>query len=72
METKAQSLYAACLSFEHIVAFSLLFNGLEPPKPLVVKLQKPNQEILKGYCMIDAIVSNIMDYRRNIGQEFSI
>ena len=69
MENKAQDLYAPCLSFEH---FSVLFTGSEPPKPLVVKLQKPNQEIFKGYCMIDAIVSNIMEYRRNIGQEFSI
>ena len=45
METRAQGHYDACLSLEHIVAFSVLFNGLEPPKPLVVKLQKPNQEL---------------------------
>ena len=34
---KAQGLFAATKSFEHIVAFSLAFNGLETLKPLVTK-----------------------------------
>ena len=71
-KTKAQGLYAACSSFTHIVAFSVLFNGLEPLKPLVVKLQKRDQDIFKGYYMIDTIVSDLMDYRRNVDKEFSI
>ena len=71
-KTKAQGLYAACSSFAHIVAFSVLFNGLEPLKPLVVKLQKRDQDIFKGYYMIDTIVSDLMDYRRNVDKEFSI
>ena len=71
-KTKAHGLYAACSSFTHIVAFSVLFNGLEPLKPLVVKLQKRNQDIFKGYYMIDTIVSDLMDYRRNVDKEFSI
>ena len=36
---KAQGLFAATKSFEHIVAFSLVFTGPEPLKPLVTKLQ---------------------------------
>ena len=32
---KAQGLFAATNLFEHIVAFSLVFNGLQPLKPLV-------------------------------------
>ena len=71
-KTKAQGLYAACPSFAHIVAFSVLFNGLEPLKPLVVKLQKRNQDIFKGYYIIDTIVSDLMDYRRNVDKGFSI
>ena len=71
-KTKAQGLYAACSSFAHIVAFSVFFNGLEPLKPLVVKLQKRNQDIFKGYYMINTIVSDLMDYRRNVDKEFSI
>ena len=43
-KTKAQGLYAAFSSFEHIFAFSVFFNGLETLKPLVVKLQKGNQD----------------------------
>ena len=42
---KAQGLFAATKSFEHILAFSLVFNGLEPLKPLVTKLQKRNLDI---------------------------
>ena len=33
---------------EHMVAFSVLFNGLKPQKPLVVKLEKRNQNTFKG------------------------
>ena len=71
-KTKAQGLYAACSSFAHIVAFSVLFNGLELLKPLVAKLQKRNQDIFKGYYMIDTIVSDLVDYRRNVEKEFSM
>ena len=40
--------YAACSLLEHMVAFSVLFNGLKPQKPLVVKLEKRNQNTFKG------------------------
>ena len=65
-KTKAQGLYAACSLFEHIVAFFVLFNGLEPLKLLVVKLSKSR------YYMIDTTVSDLIDYRRNVDKEFSI
>lgn len=44
MKTKVQDLYAACSSFGHIVAFFVLFNGLELLKILVVKPQKRIQD----------------------------
>ena len=52
---KAQGLYGACSSFEHIFAFSVLSNGLGSLKPLVVikNFQKRNQYIFKRYYMID-------------------
>ena len=65
-KTKAQGLYATCSLFEHIVAFFVLFNGLEPLKLLVVKLPKSR------YYMIDTTVSDLKDYRRNVDKEFSI
>ena len=71
-KTKAQGLYAACSLFEHIIAFFVLFNGLEPLKPLVVKLQKHNQDIFKGYYMTDTIVSDLIECRRNVDKGFSI
>ena len=71
-KTKTKGLYAACSSFERIVAFSVFFNGLESLKLLEVKLQKCNQHIFEGDYMTDTIVLDFMDYRRNIGHEFSI
>ena len=34
---KAQALLAACRKCDHIIAFTVLFHGLEPTKPLVTK-----------------------------------
>ena len=41
----AQGLYAVCHKFDRLIAFSILFNGLQPLKPLVTKLHKRNQDI---------------------------
>ena len=68
-KSKEHGLYVDCSSFEYIVAFSVLFNGLEPLKPFVVKLQKPYQNTFKGYYMIDTLVSDLMDYKRNLDKE---
>ena len=34
---KAQALLAACRKFDHIIAFTVLFHGLEPTKPPITK-----------------------------------
>ena len=37
---KSQGLFVANRSFEHILIFSVVFDCLEPLKPLVTKLKK--------------------------------
>ena len=39
-EGKSQGLFVATRSFEHILAFLVVFGCLEPLKPLLTKLQK--------------------------------
>ena len=51
-KTKVQGLFAATNSFEHILAFSLVFNGLDPLKPLASELLKCNQDIYKA-CLLN-------------------
>ena len=67
---KAQGLFAATKSFEHILAFSLVFNGLEPLKPLVMKLQKRNLDIYKAYQMTDNVIFELKGFRDNVDIEF--
>ena len=67
---KAQGLCAATKSFEYVLAFSLVFNGLEPLKPLVTKLQKRNQDIYKAYQIIDNVISKLKGFRHNVDMEF--
>ena len=67
---KAQGLFAATKSFEHILAFSLVFNGLEPLKPLVTKLQKRNLDIYKAYQMTDNVIFELKGFRDNVDIEF--
>ena len=55
-----------------LLHFSVLFNGLELLKLLVVKLLKGSEDIFEGYYMFDTIVKDLMDYRRNVDKEFSI
>ena len=55
-----------------LLLFSVLFNGLELLKLLVVKLLKGSEDIFEGYYMFDTIVKDLMDYRRNVDKEFSI
>ena len=68
---KAQGLFVACRRFDRLVAFAVLFNGLEPMKPLVTKLQKRNRDIYQAYHMIDRVVSDLSDVKKNIENEFS-
>ena len=66
IKIKAQGLFAATKLFEHILAFCLVFNGLEPLKPLVTKMQKRNQGIYKAYQMIDNAISKLKGFRHRI------
>ena len=66
IKIKAQGLFAATKLFEHILAFCLVFNGLEPLKPLVTKMQKCSQDIYKAYQMIDNAISKLKDFRHRI------
>ena len=67
---KAQRLFAATKSFEHISVFSLVFNGLEPLKTLVTKFQKRNQNIYKAYQITDNIISEVKGFRDNVDIDF--
>ena len=67
---KSQGLFVATRSFEDILAFSVVFNCLEPLKPLVTKLQRRKQDIYMACCMIDLVISDLKSYRENIGEEF--
>ena len=69
---KAQGLFAVCRKFDHIIAFPVLFHGLEPTKPLVTKLQKRNQDVYQAYCMIDKVLRVLRDIQLNIDTEFKV
>ena len=69
---KAQGLFAVCCKFDHIIAFSVLFHGLESTKPLVTELKKRNQGIYQAYCMIDKVLSDLRDIQSNIDAEFKV
>ena len=60
-------MFTVIKSFEHILAFSLVSNGLEPFKPLVTKLQNANKTFTyKGYQIIDCIISELKGFRANV------
>ena len=69
---KVQDLFAVSRKFDHIFAFSVLFYGLEPTKPIITKLRKRNQDIYQVYCMIDKILSDLRDIQSNIIIEFKV
>ena len=71
-KTQAQGLYASCTKFEHLISFSILFNGLEPQKPLVSKLQMRNQDIYKAYHRIDSAITDLERTRKNLDEEFIV
>ena len=62
-------MFAATKSLEHILAFSLVFDGLEPLKPLVMKLQKRNQDIYKTYQITDTVISELKRFRDHLDVE---
>ena len=60
--SKAQGLYA----------FSVLFNWLDPLKPLVTKLQKRIQDIYQAYHMIKQVLKGLEKIKSNITEEFKL
>ena len=69
-QSKAQGLFSSCRRFDRLVAFAILYNGLEPLKPLVTKLQKRDQDIYHAYNMTDQVIRDLKDTKRNIENEF--
>ena len=53
------------------MAFLVAKNALELNRPIAVKLQKKDQDIVAALNMIDETISNIKDLRENIETEFS-
>lgn len=68
--SKAQGLFAACRRFDRLVAFAVLYNGLEPLKSLVINLQKRNQDIYQAYRMINQVINDLRETKNNIDEEF--
>ena len=58
------------IRFEELIAFSILFNGLEPLKPLIIKLQIRNSDIYEAYQMIDRVITDVKHLRENVDHEF--
>ena len=69
-KTTTQGLFTATRSFEHILSFSVVFNAVEPIKPLVTKLQKRNQDIYTAYQMTVGVLRELKNYRDDIDNEF--
>ena len=69
-QSKAQGLFSSCRRFDRLVAFAISYNGLEPLKPLVTKLQKRDQDIYHAYNMTDQVIRDLKDTKRNIENEF--
>ena len=69
-KTKTKGLLAVLKSFEHILAFSLFFNGLEPLMLLVKKLQKRSQYIYQPCQMIRNVISKLKGFSDNVNIEF--
>ena len=68
--SKAQSLFAACRRFDRLITFAVLYNGLEPLRPLVTKLQKRHQDIYEAYQMIDQVINDLRETKYNMDEEF--
>lgn len=71
-KVKSQGLHTSLLRFENMIAFSVLFNGLEPLKPLVEKLQKRNQDIFDAYHMIDSVLADLEATKKDIEDHFHV
>ena len=57
---------------QNILTFLIAKNVLEKVKPIAVKLQKRDIDVMEAYSMIDYSVSDIKDLRNNVEEEFNI
>ena len=57
-------------STPHIVSFLVAQNALELVKPIAMKLQKKDQNVVQSYNMIDHTVDNVKKLRRSISSDF--
>lgn len=69
-KTKAQGLLHSLKSISFISSFISVKNILEILKPLAVKLQKKDQDVVEAYNLIDSAISNVMHLRQSIDTEF--
>ncbi|KAK3094432.1 hypothetical protein FSP39_001685 [Pinctada imbricata] len=70
---KAQGLLSVMKSSSFLVAFVTVKNVLEIIKPLTVKLQKRDIDIVDAYNLIDSTKREVKDLRARIGNEdFSV
>ncbi|KAL5463414.1 hypothetical protein EMCRGX_G032308 [Ephydatia muelleri] len=69
---KAQGLLQVLKSSQNILTFFIAKNVLEKVKPIAVKLQKRDIDVMEAYNMIDYSVSDIKDLRNNVEEEFNI
>lgn len=53
-------------SAEYILAFAVIFEGLESITPLMAKLQKWHEEVCEGQQMIDSVVEEQKNYRDDV------
>ena len=67
-KVRAQGLLHSLKSSQHIVAFIVAKNVL---KPLAVKLQKKDQDIVHAYNMIDNCINNLKQLQTKMDHEFS-
>ena len=58
---KEQGFFGVSPKFDRNIAFSVMFHGLEPTKPLITRLQKRNQGIYQAYCIIDKVLNDLWD-----------
>ena len=69
-KVKAQGLLHSLKSTQNIVVFLVAKNALELIRPIAVKLQKKDQDIVATSNVIDETISNIKDLRGNFEMEF--
>ena len=67
--SKVQGLFAPCQRFDRLVAFAVWYNGSEPQKPLLTKIQKRNQDIYQVYQMINQVINDLRETKDNMDEE---